>query len=220
MELFLFYGYSYFLAELYHCLEAVCRVFQQVAVGSDGVLLKEQDDSRAAELELSLLLAADERVNAVAVADTSDQHCSDLYLRDIAEIIGVQDGVFAGVALVDVISLHCDGIDRMQLAAYEGVVRLCAAVDVAVAVVVVHLKAEDEAVTALESAGEEVVFQQVAHAVVRVLYAEYAPVVYPVDRELRVTRADEVIGDAVYRALSGFILRVKNRLYDWKSRMI
>jgi hypothetical protein len=77
----------------------------------------------------------------------------------------MHDSVLTAVALVDVIAFESDGIDSVQFALNEYIIGLCAVVDVAVAVVIVHFEAENKAVSAFEPVRKEFILQQVGNSV-------------------------------------------------------
>ena len=130
---------------------------------------------------------------AVAVLYPSDHHSADLYLYNVAEVYSVEDSVFTAVALIYVIVPECDRVDGVKDSADEEVARFISVVNVAVAVVVIHFKAEYKADSAFVPSCEKAVSEEVRNAVVGVLYPEKTASVYPVCGKLRVAWTDKVV---------------------------
>ena len=95
------------------------------------------------------------------IADTSYHHRADLYLYNIAEIISMYKSILAAVALIDVVFFERYRVYGMQYAFDEGVACFNAAVDIAVAVVIIDLKTEYQAESAVEAVCEEFVVDEV-----------------------------------------------------------
>ena len=115
-----------------------------------GVLLEQGDDGGAAELEASLLCPTLDGACTVEVADASHHEGAHLHLHHRAEVVGVQDGVLPAVLAEHGTVQEGDGADGVELAGEVDVLPFGTAVQVVVAVVVVHGEAEDEAVAALK----------------------------------------------------------------------
>ena len=73
----------------------------------------------------------------------------------------MENGILAAVTLIYVIVFERDRVHGMQFAVNERILGLCAAVDIAVTVIIVHFKAEYHAVSALIALCEKIILYQV-----------------------------------------------------------
>ena len=99
------------------------------------------------------------------IFDLSDQHCANLHLQNVPEMLCVQNGVFTAVAAENGVRFECDGTNGVQLAFDKNVVLFLSVVKINIAVIMRNAKTENKANTARIPRSERFVFKKVCNGI-------------------------------------------------------
>lgn len=162
--------------------------------------LQQQHDRRAAVLEITLLLPARKAAVRLHVADAADEHRADFNLYRVPERAGAQRRDGAGILLINIIPSKRNRVDRVQHAGdVPSPGKEHAVVEKAVAMIVAHRQAENQACPAAESTRLYAVTQQRGDRIRRPLDEKHAPVIDRIGAQTCIGRSNERTGIRIER---------------------
>lgn len=178
--------FAYCAAESYGLFLAAQGLLENFLRQIEHAFLEQQDDRRAAEAEQTFFLAAMNNACLTVVFDLADEACADLDLHNGAEIFGVQHAVFSSVLYEHRALAHDYRLHGMIATLNVPVTAFEAAVDVAIAMVILNAKPQYEAGAVYVIARDVRAADEIFDVVIAVFYRKLGVAAYFVCRHVSV----------------------------------